>query len=90
MSNNHFNAWRFKHEQLYYGASPKDKTNLLLAIGTCKIYHYKFSRENTTTSIFIDFLKELIDKIIEEKDNKYVLIMDNLPSHKTSKVIDYL
>lgn len=90
LSNNHYKAWRFRHEQLYYGASSKDKINLLLAVGRDKIYHYKFSKENTTSSIFIDFLKELVDKIIEEKDNKYVLIMDNLPSHKTSDVISYL
>ena len=74
LHNNHFKAWGFKHEELYFGNSSKEKRNLLLAVRNNQIYSYKIIIENTTAGVFIDFLKEVINKIMKDKSNKYFII----------------
>ena len=60
----------------------KEKSNLLLAIGVDKVIHYFLTKENTNSEIFLEFMKGLSKKLKLDQTNKYILIMDNLPSHK--------
>lgn len=88
--NNHFKAWRFKYEELYFGDSLKDKRNLLLAVGKDQVYAYKITNESTTSTVFIDFLNNVYNSIKNDKSHQYFLIMDNLPAHKTYEVFQFL
>lgn len=90
LSNNHYRAWRFPCEQVYFGKNSKQKNNLLLAIGNNSVYHYKITSENTTSDVFLQFLIELNEKLVSFQDKKFILILDNLSSHKTEEVFQYL
>ncbi len=68
----------------------KKKDNLLLAIGTQNIFHYIITSDNTNSDIFLSFLQEVINKIRKERNNKYILIMDNLSCHKNDNIIQFL
>lgn len=80
LQNNQKKIWRLAHENLCYGNSSKDKINLLLAVGKDRVYASKIIKENTNTSIFIEFLEILF---------KELLIMDNLSILKTDEVINF-
>ena len=88
--NNHSKVWRLKSEQIYYGKCLRQKRNLLLAVGTNKILKYKITEENTTSQVFLDFLKETINALCEEKSERYIIILDNHSSHKTEEVVELL
>ena len=90
LCNNHYRAWRYSFEQIYFGKNTKQKTNLLLAIGKDSVYHYKITSENTTSDVFRQFLFELNQKLDAFRDTKFVLILDNLSSHKTEEIFQYL
>lgn len=89
-SNNHFRAWRYPKEEFLFSGSQKKKCNLLLAVGIDSIIHYKIVDENTNSYIFLGFIKEIKEILDKNNNNKYVLIMDNLKSHKTDEVIKFL
>ena len=90
MKNNHFKIWRLRNEQIYFGNSSKEKTNMILAVGKDQIYHYKIIDDNVNTTIFIAFLDELIETLKNNNENKYILILDNLKVHKTEEVYKFL
>ena len=90
LCNNHFKVWRFSHEQIYFGNSIKNKTNLILAVGMDSVFHYKITSENTTSKIFLEFLNELEEKLKCKENLKFIYILDNLSSHKSEEIIDYL
>ena len=81
-TNNHYRCWRYKNEAIYFGNKNIEKDNLLLAIGVDKVIHYSLTQENTNSEIFLEFMKGLSKKLKLDQTNKYILIMDNLPSHK--------
>ena len=87
---NHFKLWRFKNEQIYFGNNSKEKTNMILAVGKDKAYNYKITEENVNTNIFLKFLNELNDISQDNKEKKYLLILDNLKIHKTEEVFKFL
>lgn len=88
--NNHYRTWRFPDEELFFGNLKKTKCNLLLAVGANKVFHFKINNENTTSTIFLLFLKELEEILSKDKKNKYILILDNFRCHKTEEVIEFL
>lgn len=88
--NNHYRAWRFPGEELLFGNTVKAKNNLLLAVGTDRVFSYKMTKDNTTSDIFLDFLKDLAKEINKDTQKKYFLIMDNFRCHKTENVIEFL
>ena len=73
-------------ETIYFGDSKKDKNNLILAVGIDQVVLYKITTENTNSIIFLEFLKTLNDKLKNNFGKKYLLIMDNLKSHKKKKL----
>ena len=77
-------------QNLFFLESLKGKNNLLLAVGSKQVYYHSITNENTNSVIFLNFIKELINKIKINKNNIYVLIMDNLPCHKKDDVNQFL
>ncbi len=90
LRNNHLKCWRGNSETIYFGDSNKEKSNLILAVGVGTVFYYKITTKNANSEIFLAFLKELKFKISNNLDKKYILIIDNLTSHKDSRVNDYL
>ena len=88
-TNNHYRCWRYKNEAIYFGNKKNEKNSLLLAKGVDKVIHYSLTQENTNSEIFLEFMKELIKKLKLDQNNKYILIMDNLSSHKKGNVIKF-
>ena len=89
IENNHYRCWRYPSETIYFGDKIKYKNNLILAVGEDKVIHYIITKENTNSEIFLDFMKGLCDKLNLDKNKKYLIIMDNHPSHKKGNVIQY-
>lgn len=83
IKNNNFRFWQDKNDPCHYGNENNNKSNFLLAIGIDEIIHYKFTSQNTNSNLFIDFFKEIIQKISNNDLKKVIFIMDNLTSHCT-------
>ena len=60
-----------------------------MTIGKNKVYHIKLNEENTTSKNYLDYLKALNEKLNEESEKKFVIILDNLKLHKTNEVISF-
>ena len=88
--NNHYKCWRYSSEEIYFGNSSREKNNLILAVGIDKIFHYSLKIENTDAKNFLEFLKELIKILSNEKNKKFIIVMDNLTCHKKKEVITFL
>ena len=73
-----------------YNNSSKDKSNLISAVGKDKVYEPQITKENTNSLNFINFLKLLFEELSKDKIKKYVIVLDNFPSHKTEDVINFL
>ena len=63
------------------------KLNLILAVSSNKILCYHLNEKNTNSNLFIQFLKDLFDKIPEESKKNKLVIMDNAKIHLTKEVI---
>lgn len=60
-----------------------------MAIGKNKVYKIQMNQENTNSSNFLMFIKDLYSELEKDQDKKYVIICDNLKAHKTKQVMDY-
>ena len=60
-----------------------------MAIGKSKVFQMTINKENTSSIVYLNFLKELYQKLQKEKNKRYVIILDNLKLHKTKEVIAY-
>lgn len=89
LNSSNFKCWRHYSEQIYFGKSDKSKINLLLAVTKNEIFHYELMSENTNSEKFLNFMKELNEKLKIKKDTKYIIIMDNCTIHKTEELIKY-
>ena len=87
--NNHFRCIRKINEQIYYEYDKLSKANLLMAVNEKGIVHFELKEESTNQNSFLNFMNNFLLKIKEKPENKYVIIMDNLPVHKTSKLIKF-
>lgn len=87
--NNNYRCWRGEKEQVYFKMKPASRSNLLLIINKNQVIHYKINKVSTTEDTFLEFLIESIKKIKEKKIKEYLIVLDNLSSHKTAKIINY-
>ena len=88
MNNSHYRCWRKYNEHIYYGNNNKAKINLILAISRNNILYYEFHGNNTNTSIFLNFMQKIAEKIKENTITKYVIILDNCTIHKSQELIE--
>ena len=89
LNNDHLRCWRKKNETIYFNNGGNSKLNIIMAIGKDKVYSIKMNKENTSTEIYIDFLKQLNEELKKEQKKKFVIILDNLKVHKTKEAISY-
>lgn len=87
--NNNYRAWRIKTEELYFNIGCKKKKNLLLLVSDQAVIHYKIIDENTNEDIFYMFMEEVTSKLALLSNEKFVIVMDNLSSHRTEKLMKY-
>ena len=87
--NSHLKCWRKQNETIYFSNNHRRKINLVMAIGKNKIYKYKLNKDNTNEKLYLDFLNELCMEFQKEPEKKFVIILDNLRTHKTKKVFSY-
>ena len=88
-SDNNCRAWRVKKEEIYFNLGSNKRKNLLMIVSENKLIHYKFTDENTNEKNFLQFISEVNDKLKEYSDKKFIIIMDNLSSHRTSKLLEF-
>ena len=88
-NNNNFRTWRLSDEKVYFNLINTKKKNLLAAVDNNKVIYYIINDENTSETIFLDFMKKLKEKLDEEKVTKYVIVLDNLACHKTKLLKDF-
>ena len=88
-SNNNYRCWRHKNEPIYYKLNPPKRVNLLLTVNLSSVVYYKINEDNTNEVEFLKYMNELFEKIISQKINKYLIVLDNLSSHKTPNVLKF-
>ena len=91
LANNNYYDWRRINEDIYGGAKNnlQKKINFILAVDEKKVIHYKFTTNSINQNIFIDFLKEMNEKLSIQEMKNYVIIMDNAKYHTTNRVKKY-
>ena len=60
-----------------------------MAVNKDGIIYYEINEQSTTQDSFLNYMNKLVNKIKEIKKEKYVIVLDNLSVHKTSKVIEF-
>jgi hypothetical protein len=88
-SNNNFRAWRGKNEELYFNIGTKKRKNLLLIISNEEVIHYKITDKNTDEKNFLKFMEEVAEILDKKENEKFVIVMDNLASHRTKNLINF-
>lgn len=87
--NPNYKAWRNSKKDIYYKINNKQKLNLIMAVNRNKIIHYEITDSNTTSNIFLNFLKSMMEKLSDDDKKITVLIMDNLSSHLTKELFEF-
>lgn len=88
LTNNNYYEWRLSHETTIGGAENelKKQLNMILAIDGESIIHHKLENVPIDSKKFIGFLKEMIEKIGENKIQNYLIIYDNAKCHISKSV----
>ena len=89
LNKSNFKCWRKYDEQIYFGKSNRDKINLIIAVTKDEIFHYEMISENINSSIFLDFMKALNEKMKSQSDKQFLIVLDNCTSHKTEELIKF-
>jgi len=88
-NNNNFKTWRLSDETIFYNLTSSRKQNLIAAIDEQQVLYYNITEQNTSENTFLDFMEKLLEKIKEKNIGKYVIIFDNLSSHKTELLKEF-
>ena len=84
--NSNYRCFRKYDETIYFKYSRLFKSNLLLAVDEKNVLYYEITDDTTSEAIFLSFAKNLINKLKDNYNKKYILVLDNLSSHKTSLI----
>jgi transposase len=87
--NNNYKTWTNKNDNLHYGPKKKDKINIILGVSTNEVIYYELIKDNINKNNFLNFMKNMINKINKDDLNNYVFIMDNMSAHCCKKVKNY-
>ena len=86
---NNFYTWKKANEEIFFDYEEFKKFTLILAVDVNNVLHYKINTCTINFESFLEFIKELNMKLLNLNYNNYVLILDNLSSHKTKDLIEY-
>ena len=84
--NSNLYCWRKKGEIIFHGEKEIKKQNLILAVSPTGLIYSKINSDNTNSIKFKEFFEGLIKSMGEERKKNSIFIMDNLPSHLSSKM----
>ena len=87
--NNNYKAWRQQNAQLFQSIKDNGKVNLLSAISSLKLFHWKLYKENTTSELFKDFFSEMISSLNEEEKKTALFFLDNASIHSTLEMMTF-
>ena len=87
--NNNYFCWRKKDEEILFNFNDCKRASIIMAVDENDVIFYQINKENTSSEKFLEFMKELNKKLNNIKFGKYVLVLDNLSSHKTNDLIEY-
>ena len=62
------------------------KSNLIMTIDNSNVIYYEIFDESTIQKTFLNLAQNLVNKLKTKFTQKYVLVLDNLSSHKTQAV----
>ena len=88
-NNNNHKIWRKENEEITYNIKSTKRKNLIAAVDFDSVLYYKINDENTDEKQFLLFMKELKEIIDKKNFGHYVVVMDNLSSHKTQLLKKY-
>ena len=88
-NNTHYHCWRMTDEHIFFGNSKKEKINLIAAINKSSVIYYELNDSNTSSDIFLNFMKKLKQQIDSKIKSKYLIILDNFSGHKTPALLEY-
>lgn len=88
--NNNYRRWRMYNEIICSEMEPAKRSNLLLTVDKNEVIYYKLNKQSTNEETFFIYLNDLVNKIKQKFSEKYIIVLDNLSAHKTSKIINYL
>ena len=63
--------------------------NLILTVSNRKVISKKFIKTSVDSTIFINFLSELLNQLTEEEKNKVMIVMDNASFHLSNDVLEF-
>ena len=89
LNNNNYRNWVFNGQEIYYNFSSSKRINLILAVSDTKVLNYQINEENTNSTIFKNFMIQLLEKMGEEEKKQHVFIMDNFAGHLTPELFEF-
>ena len=89
LENTHLKDWLESEKEFINGAETKlkEKINIIMAINSNGILHYKLIDTTINQTIFEKFFNEVIDKMTDEQKLNSIIIFDNATIHKTKNMI---
>lgn len=88
--NNHYKCWRYANQNIYHNISKPQRSNLLLIVRESKVIYFEINKKGTNQEIFLEFLKRFLDTTKNKENKEFILVMDNLTSHKTPAITNFL
>ena len=70
--NDNLKMWRKNDQDIYYKIGDNKKLNLLLAVTSSKVIHYKITKEPTNSENFEIFMNEINKKLTPNEKKKYL------------------
>ena len=82
-------TWKKKDDEIFFDYSDVKRFNLILAVDDNQVLYYKINTNSTDSKSFLEFMKELKIKLSNINYPNYILVLDNLSSHKTEELLEY-
>lgn len=87
--NNNFRSWRKNDEEIYQKTDSFKRKNLIMTVSKDDVIYYEILNESTDTNTFLNYMKNLKKSIDKKGLKNYVIVMDNLSSHKSPALIEF-
>ena len=87
--NNNYKTWRQQNSQIFNQINDNQKINLILAVSSERVIHWKILNQNTTSAIFKCFFLEMINKMEKSELKKSLFFLDNATIHSTLEMMKF-
>ena len=86
LKNSNFRCWRKSKEFIFHDYTSNNRSNLLLIVDSKSIIYYKINHSSTNEKTFLEFMDGFLKNRKNDLNKKFILVLDNLACHKTSKI----